>query len=414
MLEDWSAKALEYTLKTHVSFLPENYSELVSQILFRFPNKPERHQLSIYLEHSLVILEWFSCEKSPSPYCRHFAFGAFKRFNNGHLIRIRNYIELSKWFGITPNELKWIADIYRQKNKKESNNHYWYTSIEKKSGGFRLIENPKGLLRQVQHKILEDITQYFPVHQNAYGFVKGKSCVHHAANHTNCQYLIKLDISNCFQSIDKNKVFKQFLYYGFNHEVSSYLANLTTHKCHTRNIWFDQFEKEQKILFKNRHLPQGASTSPSISNSVLYKLDKRLSLLSESIGYNYSRYADDLAFSGNSRLNFRNTIALISAICYEEGLEINHRKTSVTTRNKRQALTGLIVNEKVNVSRKYYDELKAILHNCIQYGLESQNREGHENYKEHLIGRINHVSMINIVKGKKLMKLLDRALSETD
>jgi hypothetical protein len=143
---------------------------------------------------------------------------------------------------------------------------------------------------------------------------------------------------------------------------------------------------ELRRLYATPHLPQGAPTSPALANICCYRLDCRLTALSESAGATYTRYADDLAFSGDH--NFEKRVerfsASVAAILQEEGLRVHHRKTRVMRQSVRQHLAGLVTNEKANVVRRDFDQLKAVLTNCVRHGAESQNRDGRPDFRSHL------------------------------
>jgi RNA-directed DNA polymerase len=158
------------------------------------------------------------------------------------------------------------------------------------------------------------------------------------------------------------------------------------------------------------HLPQGAPTSPALSNLCALHLDLRLDALAESVGANYTRYVDDLAFSGGDPVRRRVArLGLsVAAIAREEGFDVNHRKTRVMHRAHRQTLTGIVVNEKPNIRRDEFDRLKAILTNCAIHGTASQNRDSHADFRAHLIGRIGYVMTVNALRGAKLRSIFER------
>jgi len=175
-------------------------------------------------------------------------------------------------------------------------------------------------------------------------------------------------------------------------------------------VWPAQHPWEERLLYSQPHLPQGAPTSPALANLCAYRLDCRLAGLARSVGVEYTRYADDLAFSG--RVEFVRRVegfsTHVAAIVMEEGFQVNHRKTAILRRSMRQLVAGLVVNEQLSVSRKEFDCLKAILANCVRFGAMSQNRAGHANFRQHLMGRVSFVSMVHPSKGKKLQELFDR------
>ncbi|MBI2479747.1 MAG: RNA-directed DNA polymerase, partial [Planctomycetia bacterium] len=175
------------------------------------------------------------------------------------------------------------------------------------------------------------------------------------------------------------------------------------------------FVREQRLplLYTRAHLPQGAPTSPAIANISLYKLDVRLTGLATACGATYSRYADDVAFSGDSEFTrcvdrLRHHIA---AIIQEEGFHVNHRKTRIMRASTRQRIVGIVVNRHRNIARGDYDQLKAILHNCRKYGLQSQNLDRHSDYRAHLAGRVAFIEAVNPHRGQRLREILDQIQS---
>lgn len=141
----------------------------------------------------------------------------------------------------------------------------------------------------------------------------------------------------------------------------------------------------------------------SEQNLCAYRLDCRLSGLAKAAGAAYTRYADDLAFSGVVDLarGVERFTAQVTTIVGEEGFRVNPRKTRVMRDGVRQYLAGLVVNEKPNIARDTFDQLKAILTNCIRHGAASQNREGHPHFRAHLEGRVSFVASVNATKGQK-------------
>ena len=137
----------------------------------------------------------------------------------------------------------------------------------------------------------------------------------------------------------------------------------------------------------------------------MYRLDLRLAGLAQRLQLDYSRYADDIVMSGDTPRDWRFLEPVIGGICLDEGVSLNHRKTRIRKPYQKQRVTGIVVNTKVNVDRKYYDTLKAILTNCTRYGLDNQNRHGHPNFRAHLMGRIQYVKSLNHRRGVRLEKI---------
>jgi hypothetical protein len=163
-------------------------------------------------------------------------------------------------------------------------------------------------------------------------------------------------------------------------------------------------------MYARPHLPQGAPTSPALANMSFYRLDCRLGGLAESAGARYTRYADDLAFSGGDE--FEKGVERfglhVAALLLEEGFRVNHRKTRIMRQSVRQHLAGLVTNQRPNIMRSDFDRLKALLTNCIHLGPETQNREGRLRFRAHLAGRVAFVEMVNPEKGKRLRALFKR------
>lgn len=156
------------------------------------------------------------------------------------------------------------------------------------------------------------------------------------------------------------------------------------------------------------HLPQGSPTSPALANLAAYRFDTRLAALSEAAGADYTRYADDLLFSGDSSFarSVRRFTVQVAAIALEEGFAIAHRKTRVMRQGVCQRTAGIVINQKINMPRDDYDRLKAILNNCIKHGPAGQNRTAVADFRAHLSGRVAHAIRLNPHRGEKLRGLL--------
>jgi hypothetical protein len=157
-------------------------------------------------------------------------------------------------------------------------------------------------------------------------------------------------------------------------------------------------------------LPQGAPTSPALANLCTFRLDCRLDALARSAGGQYTRYADDLLFSGPQALaaSIRRFYLVVRSIAIEEGFEVNARKTRIMRQGSRQGAAGLVLNEHANIPRERFDRLKAVLHNCVRQGPAGQNRWGLPAFRSHLDGRVGFVESVNPDRGKRLRALFDR------
>jgi hypothetical protein len=157
-------------------------------------------------------------------------------------------------------------------------------------------------------------------------------------------------------------------------------------------------------------LPQGAPTSPALANLCSYRLDCRLSGLAQAAGAAYSRYADDLAFSGGDGFEHgvERFATHVAGILKEERFTVQHRKTRIMRQSVRQHLAGLVTNQRLNVQRSDFDVLKATLTNCVRHSPETQNREAHPYFREHLQGRVAFVESINREKGMRLRAIFNQ------
>ena len=159
---------------------------------------------------------------------------------------------------------------------------------------------------------------------------------------------------------------------------------------------------------RDAHLPQGAPTSPALSNLAAWRLDRRIAGLAAGFGATMTRYADDLAFSGDAAFgrSLRFFIVRVGAIALEEGFRVNHRKTRVMRQGRRQSLCGVIVNDVANLPRRERDRLRATLFNAARSGLESQNHDGRPDFRRHLEGRVAWAAALNPGFGRRVKAML--------
>lgn len=293
---------------------------------------------------------------------------------------IMNTYHLSNILGIKWKDFKHIVN--------NSNKLYYNFNVSKKSGGKREISMPSKELLIIQKKIQEDILNNVKIHENAYGFVKNKSIKDNAQNHLNKEMILNLDLKDFFPSIHRGRVFFVFKNIcNYDNSVSYCLTNLTTYK---------------------NSLPQGAPTSPIISNIVAFMLDIRLSQLANKFNITYTRYADDITFSGSKQNINQNLLLLVKSIIEECGFCVNEQKTRFASCVGRQEVTGLIVNNtEIAVPNNYIKEIRQELYYVKKFGVsEHRKRVGFKNkyYKDHLLGKILFVKQINFEKGEKLLQ----------
>jgi hypothetical protein len=316
---------------------------------------------------------------------------------------------LADWLGIELGELDWFADLkgLGYKRNQPLLHHYHYRVLAKRSGGVRLIESPKPRLKELQRRILANILDMVPTHPAVHGFVRGRSIRTFAAPHVGQRVVLRVDLRDFFPSFPAARVQALFRTLGYPDAVASLLAGICTNAA-PRAVW-KEFSSERE-LYAWPHLPQGAPTSPSLANLCARRVDCRLTGLSEAAGAVYTRYADDLAFSGGEE--FEQHVERFSihaaATLHEEGFAVQHHKTRIMRQSVRQHLAGLVTNQRINMRRTDFERLKATLTNCLRLGPKGQNREGHAHFRSHLEGRVAFVESIHRERGKKLREILAR------
>ncbi|MBF5010814.1 RNA-directed DNA polymerase [Burkholderia pseudomultivorans] len=324
--------------------------------------------------------------------------------------------DLAEWLGLDAAELDWLAERWRvdARGSETPLHHYTYMACDKRRGGSRLIEIPKGRLRETQRRILHGLLDRVPPHASAHGFRKGRGIVSFAAPHADREVVIRFDLADFFVSVRAARVHALFDTLGYPAEVARVLTALCTNRVPSARLFAadlrDRFDWTSRQRYRNRHLPQGAPTSPALANLCAFRFDMRLAALARSLDATYTRYADDLAFSGGAalaraidRLQVR-----VAAIAFDEGFALQLRKTRVMRRGARQQLAGVVVNRHPNLARDEFDRLKAILTNCVRHGPASQNRGAHADFRAHLAGRVAHAAALNASRGAKLRALFER------
>lgn len=328
--------------------------------------------------------------------------------------------ELATWVGLTVSELEWFADLKDLNRRADAPalTHYHVSIRAKPSGGIRVIEAPQPRLKAIQRKILHEILSLVPQYYDAaHGFVKGRSVRTFAQPHVQHAVVLRLDLADFFPRISGARVQTVFRTLGYPEAVADLLGGLCTtttprqlfatarHPATSPRVLADAAQ-----LYRRPHLPQGAPTSPALANLCAYRLDCRLTGLADWAGAVYTRYADDLAFSGDGEFarNVERYAAQIAAIALEEGWPVQHHKTRIMRQGVRQQVAGVVVNTRLNIAREEYDRLKAILTNCIRHGPTSQNRDGRPDFRAYLSGKVAWVCSVNEARGSKLQAMLER------
>lgn len=297
-----------------------------------------------------------------------------------------------------PFTMKKLLILCNPKNDGEKKQErYRSFSIPKKSGGERTISAPCGNLKWMQLCINEIFKALYTASPYAMGFAEGRSIVNNARMHTNQNYVFNIDLKNFFPSIDQARVWKrlQLAPFNFNSKVASVIAGL----CCMRTIRYrEELPFEEAFV-----LPQGAPTSPLLTNAICDTLDRRLHGLAKRFGLHYSRYADDITFSSMHNVyqpdgDFRKEL---ERIITDQRFTINAKKTRLQHCSVRQEVTGITVGQKLNVARKYVKDVRAILHIWEKYGINAAFATFYPRYKsEKCQLHRGEPNLINVISGK--------------
>jgi RNA-directed DNA polymerase len=284
-----------------------------------------------------------------------------------------------------------------------------FTIPKRGGGGEREICAPKPQLRWVQRRILDLILAKVLTHDAAHGFVPGRSTVTNAALHTGAKVIVKFDLTDFFPTIHYYRVVGLFARLGYGVGNTRFAARDDSKQVAPTLARLCCYTPEPSS--GRAALPQGAPTSPAISNLVCRRLDARLRGLATRNGAVYSRYADDLTFS------FKEPDAVplgrfrwwVDQVCHQEGFFVNEGKFRVIRSSQRQVVTGIVVNEELHVPREARRRFRAVLHNCRKHGVASQAR-GHERFGDYLRGFASYVHMVDPDEGAELLRQVEELL----
>ncbi len=311
---------------------------------------------------------------------------------------IRTPGELAGALGLAVARLRWLAFHAEAATRV----HYVSFEVPKKSGGTRTLKAPHRTLAACQRWIFDRIVARLPVGPEAHGFVAGRSILTNASPHAGRAIVVNLDLQDFFPSIGYRRARAVFRRAGYSPSVATVLGLLCT-ECPRREVAFEG--TTYHVATGPRGLPQGACTSPGLSNQVARRLDRRLAGLARKLGATYTRYADDLTFSGDEALDPKvgYLLARVRHLAAAEGFAVNEAKTRVLRRNAAQVVTGLVVNDRPGVVRDEVRRLRAILHRARLEGLDAQNRAGHPEFRAWLRGKIAFVGMARPEVGARLL-----------
>lgn len=294
-------------------------------------------------------------------------------------------------------------------NPKLCKKRYQTFTIKKKSGADRTIHAPVKGLKSILRSLNFVLQCVYEPHEAATGFVLEKSIVDNAKKHVGHHYVLNMDLKDFFHTFDRNRVKMGFMFEPFNlngdkEPLAFLLASLCTHPF--------EIDGEEKTV-----LPQGSPTSPTLTNILCKKLDRRLTGLANRFGATYTRYADDITFSSPDNIYtdeaFNNELKRI--IEDDQKLVINPKKTRLQKAGYRQEATGLIVNDKVNVRRRYVKQIRMWLYLWEKWGYEVAQQKFLNDYiadKGHVKNINTH--LINVLDGKlEFLKMVKGAEDTT-
>ena len=263
--------------------------------------------------------------------------------------------------------------------------------LRKKHGGYREITAPKGALRGVLQALNIVLQTYDEPTPWAYGFVCGRSVVDNARPHVGKRYILNLDLKNFFPTITRHQVADCLMAepFGFSSLAAKLISGLAS--VRTNN--------NEEVL------AQGFATSPTLSNFICREMDKEIAGVAAAQGVTFTRYADDLTFSSDADiLRPQGELAQqVKTIVERYGFRLNEEKTHLQRRGRRQEVTGLMVTEKVNVSRRYVREIRSLLYIWERYGYEDACKAAWKSYKlQHgkTKGHQHHVPLNKVLGGK--------------
>ena len=290
--------------------------------------------------------------------------------------------------------------------------HYINFKLPKKTGGHRLISAPMPELKAAQIWILENILSKVAVHDAAHGFLPGKNIVSNARIHTGAKTIVNFDLENFFPSINYRRVKGIFRSFGYSESLATVFALLTT-APETEEIEIDG--KTYFVASSERHLPQGSPASPMISNIAARRLDKSLTKIAETLGFKYTRYADDLTFSTDAaEAEIKKLMTQVRFVVREQGFTVNENKTRILRRGRQQEVTGIVVNDKLSIDRKTLRKFRAVLHQAENKGLENLRWGNAPDTIAALRGYANFVFMVDKEKGYAFQQQVRRIIEKYD
>lgn len=286
------------------------------------------------------------------------------------MIVYRELSSLERDLGISAKTLYAVSN--------NNSKHYRKAKLPKKSGGYRKLSVPDEILKTIQRHISEVLLIHMPVSRYAKAYRFGSSTLRNAKYHVGKQVVLKLDILHFFDSIRystvKDKVFPEKIY-------AEPLRILLTMLCYHKDA-----------------LPQGAPSSPAITNIILYEFDELIGQWCRERGIAYTRYCDDITFSGD--FDPAEVIRFVRLELKKLGFLLNEQKTRIQRPGQQQTVTGIVVNEKMSIPADYRRKLRQELYFCRKFGIQEHLQKiglviSVDTYRMKLLGRVNYVLQVH-------------------
>ncbi len=314
--------------------------------------------------------------------------------------------ELSEKTGLEVGHLRYLT--FHRKVSRTS--HYVRFDLPKKTGGTRRISAPMPRLKWLQTWILQHVLEPVAASTHAHGFRPGRSIVTNAEAHVGAKVVVNIDLADFFPTVTYPRVKGLFRSLGYSEE----LATIFGLACTEPDV--AEVELDGKTYFVHegaRHLPQGAPSSPAITNLICRRLDARVAALAGQLGFTFTRYADDFTFSTASDApDIGRLLGRLNRIVKEEGFSIHRKKTRVLRRGRRQEVTGLVINDgRVTVPRDALKRFRALLFQIERDGPEGKRWGASKDVLSSIHGFASFVMMVDREKGGQLMARVRKILA---
>jgi len=332
------------------------------------------------------------------------ARGNAERLHAQGLPVLQTAAEIATALGITVGELRFLTFARTTSTKT----HYTRFQIPKKAGGTRLISAPMPRLKKAQRWVLDSIFSKVALHDAAHGFRAKRSIVSNAAPHVGSSVVVNVDLKDFFPTVSQRRVKGLFRALGYG-EAAATIFSLLCSEPETSEV-----ELDGRTYFVGsgvRHLPQGAPTSPAITNVLCRRLDRRLSGAAAKLGFVYTRYADDLSFSSKAHLpadrspapDVGKLLKQVRWVVQNEGFVPHPQKTRVLRRGRRQEVTGIVVNDALAVDRRALRKFRAFLFQLDKDGPAGKSWGPAADVFASAIGFATYVAMVDRERGHALL-----------